>query len=272
MLATKIDGADYLLEYRVVPNSSIPEKVILGEDLQNYAVIHLGVGQPVVEPSENDGPLVKSDEDEPEVLKGVVLKEKQEIRRMLEDLRSEKEEVAYMLKMLQLKKKETKRLQEKEERRQRELIQLQSVEVINDTLECSTQGSMVNEREEALKSQLESVAVKVSEEITTRESEGGLCTTQNSRVSNMTNVREVRAEDILFSRWNKNTKLRGSRKNHYTSLEEEAEPAARRRSKGAERQLKEEPENIIYKKGRLYRLRTRRKGSRRVRVKWKLTV
>ena len=37
VLLTKIDGVEYTLEYRVVPRTSIPEKVILG--LRNQAII-----------------------------------------------------------------------------------------------------------------------------------------------------------------------------------------------------------------------------------------
>ena len=52
VLATKIDGAEYTLEYRVVPRANILEKVILGEDLQNHAIIQLGAGQPSIFPAE----------------------------------------------------------------------------------------------------------------------------------------------------------------------------------------------------------------------------
>ena len=128
MLATKIDGADYLLEYRVVPKSSIPEKGILGEDLQNYAVIHLGVGQPMVKPSENDDLPMKSGDDDPEVLKRVLRQEKQEVRRMLEELRLEKADVARLIKMLESKKEVTKRLYEAEELKQKKLLQKQEAE------------------------------------------------------------------------------------------------------------------------------------------------
>ena len=51
-LLTEIDGVDYDLTYRVVPKGSIPEEVLLGEDLQNLATIQLGQRQPTIFPRE----------------------------------------------------------------------------------------------------------------------------------------------------------------------------------------------------------------------------
>ena len=49
---TEIDGATYRLTFRVMPEGSIPQKILLGEDLQNHTVIQLDLGQPVVFPTE----------------------------------------------------------------------------------------------------------------------------------------------------------------------------------------------------------------------------
>ena len=52
----------FLLTYRVVPVGTIPERILLGEDLQNQAVIQLGPGQPVVFPTEAYLLQVKAEE------------------------------------------------------------------------------------------------------------------------------------------------------------------------------------------------------------------
>ena len=53
----------FLLTYRVVPVGTIPERILLGEDLQNQAVIQLGPGQPVVFPTEAYLLQVKAEEE-----------------------------------------------------------------------------------------------------------------------------------------------------------------------------------------------------------------
>ena len=51
---TEIDGAKLMLNYQIVDQGIVQEKILLGEDLQDQATISLGCGQPRVTPNDDN--------------------------------------------------------------------------------------------------------------------------------------------------------------------------------------------------------------------------
>ena len=144
---------------RLVPRGSIPEKVLLGENQQNLAVIQLGPGEPAVFPRE------------------AVRLEQFEVERMLEELCSEKAEVSRMLKELHAQKDEIRRLKEEEEPEPKKKI--------------------VEERKMSWNEKQAVIDVEASPKAQLRNSGGGKDLNNTMSVFAVSNVGEIRRDAVV---------------------------------------------------------------------------